>query len=299
MKIFAFQKDIQTIPDKDVELIPLSNNPTMQRVWRLLFFLKKGIVKQYAKQLKDFDKVIVYQYPLTLIANKAKKLYGNKLHYQYYDCGVAHPHLFRSFIERTYMKMFKYFLYKSISNIDSAVSISKYLSDELFKDTKFRSKVRLLTIDETRFNINVSPCMKTGKKTFLYVGRISPHKGIHLLIQAFNKVKEKIPNSELWIVGKNTFPNYQKELEALIKYPDAVKFIGYVDDKDLPKYYKASNAYTTCSLWEGFDMCIKEANACGIPAICFDLCSHPEVLKNGKLIKAGDIDAFAEAMINV
>lgn len=296
VKVFTFQHEMETI--KNVEIIPISNNPTMMRIWRLLFFMKKKLVNKYAKIISEYDKVIALQYPMTLIAKKAKIKKGKFLHYQYYDCGVAHPHLFRTFTERVYMKMFKYFLYKSISNIDSAISISQYLSNELYRETGFRSKVKLLEVNKERFNENAVPILKDEAKTFLYVGRISPHKGIHLLIQVFNKVLEKIPDAHLWIIGKNTFPAYQKELESLIK-PGSVEFLDFVKDEQLPSYYISCNAYTTCSLWEGFDLPIAEANACGKPAIAFDLCSHPEVLKNGRLIKKGDIDAFAEAMINI
>ena len=293
VKVFTFQNDMKTI--KDVELIPISKNPFLMRIWRLFFFVKKRIVNKYAKIVSGYHKVIAFQYPMTLIAKKAKEI-NKSLQYQYYDCGVAHPHLFRSFAERTYMNLFKKFLYKSISNIDSAISISRYLSDELYKDTGFRGKVKLLEADTSRFNKDVQPFEKQGK-IFLYVGRISPHKGIHLLIQAFNKVLEKIPDAKLWIIGKNTFPKYQKELEALIK--GSVEFKGFVEDKDLPRYYATCDACVTCTLWEGFDLPIVESNACGKPSIAFDICSHPEVLKIGKLIPEGDTDKFAEAMIKI
>ena len=299
VKIFTFQHEMETVPAEDVTIIPISKNPTMQRIWRLFFFIKISCVIRYVLKLRTFDKMIVYQYPMTIIANKAKKKCGKHIHYQYYDCGVAHPHLFRGLLQQTYMKLFKRFLYKSISNIDSAVSISQYLSDELYRGTGFRSKVKLLEVDKERFNEGIKPDKKDKGKLFLYVGRISPHKGLHLLIQAFNKVKEKQPNARLIIIGKNTFPQYQLELESMIKHPESVIFLGFVDDKDLPKFYATCDAYVTCSLWEGFNLPIAEVNACGKPAIAFDLCAHPEVLKNGKLVPEGDIDKFAEAMMEV
>ena len=52
----------------------------------------------------------------------------------------------------------------------------------------------------------------------------------------------------------------------------------------------------TASLWEGFNLPVAEAQACGKKVVAFDVCSHPEVVKNGLLIEKDDINAFANAI---
>lgn len=57
-----------------------------------------------------------------------------------------------------------------------------------------------------KYNIKDEPVL-------LYVGRISSHKGMHLLIEAFKLVQKQYPKTKLIIAGKHTFPNYTKNLE--------------------------------------------------------------------------------------
>ena len=70
-------------------------------------------------------------------------------------------------------------------------------------------------------------------------------------------------------------------------------------DKELPYYYAACDLYVTASLWEGFNLPVAEAQACGKRAVAFDVCSHPEVVKNGILVKENDNEAFADAVISL
>ena len=128
----------------------------------------------------------------------------------------------------------------------------------------------------------------------LYVGRLSPHKGVHLLIKTLGLVKERIPEATLVIVGKHTFDGYSKKLERMSK---GVVFAGIIPDDELPYYYRACDLYTTASLWEGYNLPVAEAQACGKKVVAFDVGSHPEVVKNGILVKKGDVKAFAEAII--
>ena len=92
----------------------------------------------------------------------------------------------------------------------------------MFKIVTFKSKIitcqeRLFTkrksyivfpsiLDSFWFDNLHQPMLDKAK--LLYVGRIAPHKGVHLLLQLFKIIKNKIPNSKLIIAGKPTFNNY-------------------------------------------------------------------------------------------
>lgn len=293
-----------TIKPKKAKLILMGmpKNPTIERIYRLFFFFDIFKIKKYAKMLKDYDRVIAYFYPMTLIAKYAKKKYG--VEYIYWDAGVTFPHLFRNFTERTYLKIFHYFMKKSVNNADGALSISKFLQKELKKETGLDSIVKYIEIDKKRFNKNVKGDeirkrynIDSKDKVFLYVGRISPHKGVHLLINAFKKVQKEIHACNLIIVGKATFDAYLKELKQTAN--KNVIFAGFVKDEELAKYYAACDVYTTASRWEGYDIPVVEAQACGKKVIAFDCCSHPEVVKNGKLVLDGNVEEFADAMIKL
>jgi len=279
----------------------MPKNPFLERLYRLFFFLDCVKIRKYGKKLKDYDLIISHQYPMNLIAAYAKKHYGVK--YIYHNHGVAYPRLFSNLPEKAYMHLFRFLTNLSVKKADSAISISKYLQKKLKEETGMNSKVVYDPIDKKRFHkgINGKKIRKKynlGKSPVcLYVGRISPHKGVHLLIKAFNLVLKEIPHAKLLIVGKPTFNQYSKKLKKISS--KSVIFAGFVPDAQLPYYYAACDVYTTASLWEGFNMTVAEAQSCGKPVVAFNLCSHPEVVKKGILVKPKNIEEFANAIIKL
>jgi len=235
------------------------------------------------------------------LAHEARKKYN--IEYIYFDHGINTMGLMDNILQKIYMKMFRHFSNMTLTNVDKAFSVSKYLSKQLYKESKIKSKVVYNQIDKKRFNKNVKGNKIIKKynlqnnKVLLYVGRIAPHKGIHLLLKSFNIIKNKIPNSKLIIVGKPTFSRYYKKLKNL-KNNDVI-YTGFVPDEDLPYYYAACDIYVTASLWEGFNLPAVEAQACGKKVVAFEIGSHPEVVKNGMLVKNKDIVSFANAVIKI
>lgn len=298
--VFTFKAGIKPKNAK-IKIIELGmpKNPFFERLYRLFFFLNCVKIKKYGKKLKNYDLIISHQYPMNLLACFAKKHY--KVRYTYHNHGVAYPKLFSNLAERAYMILFRYLTNLTTKKADSAISISKYLQKKLKDETGMNSKVVYDPIDKKRFHkgINSKKIRKKynlGKSPVcLYVGRISPHKGIHLLIKAFNLVLKKVPNAKLLIVGKPTFNRYSRRLKKISS--KSVIFTGFIPDMQLPYYYAACNIYTTTSLWEGFNMTVAEAQACGKPVVAFNLCSHPEVVKKGILVKPKNVGEFANAII--
>src|SRR3989338_3470592 len=108
-----------------------------QRLYRLFFFLDKKGMDAY-RLLKGYDKAIAHFYPMTIIACNAKKKYG--LRYVYWDHGINTTGLLDSFLQKFYMRLFRAFNNGSIQLVNQAYSVSKYLSDELWKESGIKSK---------------------------------------------------------------------------------------------------------------------------------------------------------------
>ena len=282
----------------DIVELGMPKSPFMQRLYRLFFFLDLKKMNYY-KNLKNYDVVISHFYPMNWLAYKAKKKY--KLKYVYWDHGINTTGLLDSFMQKLYMKIFLLFNNLTLKNIDEAYSVSKYLSDVLYKESGIKSKVAYNKIDKKRFNkkVNGSKIISKynlkNKKILLYVGRIAPHKGIHLLLRIFNIVKKQIPNAKLLIVGKPTFDSYFRKLRENTEKD--VIFTGFVPDEELPYYYAACNVYVTASQWEGFNLPAAEAQACGKKVVAFNIGSHPEIVKNGILVEKNNLTKFAEKVI--
>lgn len=282
-------------------VLGMPKNPVLERFYRLFMFLDAKKVNKWVNTLKGYDIIISHLYPMNILASGAKKK-NKKLKYVYHNAGVGITEAY-SFFEKLYLRIFNYFTNRTLKNADSVISISNFLREELKKEMGIDSKVEYIQIDKKRFHKGIS-----GKKireryniknepVFLYVGRISPHKGIHLLIQSFRLVQKEYPQAKLIIAGKHTFKSYTKKLEKMSD--KNIIFAGFVPDSELPYYYAACDIYATASLWEGFDMPAVEAQECGKPVVAFDVAAHPEVVKNGMLIKEKDINGFADAILRI
>ncbi|MDP7115538.1 MAG: glycosyltransferase, partial [Candidatus Woesearchaeota archaeon] len=282
------------------ETIGMPKNPTFQRIYRLFFFLNRKKIKQTVEKLKGFDKIIAYQYPMTVIAAKAKKSYGTK--YVYHDAGIAYPRLFGRFSERLYLRLFSFFTSRSIKTADEFIFISDFLRKEMMQKTGKDGEIEYVDIDHKRFNLDakgddIKKQFSLTYPTLLYVGRISPHKNVHTLIDAFNIVTDHFPDAKLLIVGKPTFTSYLKKLKKGAN--ESIIFTGFVPDEALPGYYAASDLYVTASLWEGFDIPAVEAQACGKKVVAYDIGSHKEVVKEGHLVEELTDKALASGIIDI
>ena len=119
----------------------------------------------------------------------------------------------------------------------------------------------------------------------LYAGRISPHKNLVRIIEAFSALKaelekdDKYPDLKLIIIG-----------DELSKHPDLrrtvirggvqndVRFMGFIPIEVLRIFYDAAKIFVFPSLYEGFGMPPLEAMAHGTPVVTSNTSSLPEVV---------------------
>ena len=109
----------------------------------------------------------------------------------------------------------------------------------------------------------------------LFVGTLQPRKNIERLVEAFSKLKNK--ELELVIVGKKGW-QYEEILAAPSKFgvSERVKFLDFVENKDLPSLYKNALCFVLPSLYEGFGLPVLEAMKFGCPVLTSNVSSLPE-----------------------
>ncbi len=302
--IFALAANMPPPANVTLYLLGMPQGALAQRAYRLLFPFDFAKAMRWVPKLKGFDVIYSHQYPMNYLAYLAKRFYGAK--YVFYNYGIAPPETFSGFMERIYVRIITLLANWTIKRADSAISISRYLQQQLKRETGLNSEVMYPRIDTNRFHEMIDGSRMREKHKLwnapvvLFVGRISPHKGVHLLIHAFNLVKQQVPNTKLVIVGRHTFAGYSKNLEQMSD--ESVIFTGDVSDEDLPYYYAACDVYATATLWEGFDLPLAEAHACGKPVAAFNIGPHPEVVEDGEaglLVPARDIGALARGIIRL
>jgi glycosyltransferase involved in cell wall biosynthesis len=141
---------------------------------------------------------------------------------------------------------------------------------------------------------------KLPERFILYVGRIYPMKNVRGLVEAFAKLRDRIPHS-LVICGIKHYKT-EPDFAAIDRYSlhDRVIPTGFVEEEDLPVLYSMADAFVLPSLYEGFGIPLLEAMACGCPIVTSTQGSCPEVVDGaGVLVNPRDPADIAEGIYQV
>ncbi len=146
----------------------------------------------------------------------------------------------------------------------------------------------------------------TDRFIIITIGRLWKQKNHVLLIEAFNKVFNIVNSATLLIVGEDpTDGAFRRFLESKINSlpKGANKNIFLLGQRnDIAELLLASNVFVLSSDWEGVPLTLLEAMGYGTPVVCTSVGGIPDVIKDkseGLLIKKGDCDGLAEAILRV
>ncbi len=121
----------------------------------------------------------------------------------------------------------------------------------------------------------------------LFVGVVEPRKNVKTLLQAFKLLREKHGWNKVKLVIAGT-PGWRtrrldSEVQRLRVSGDVV-FTGSVSGRDLNLIYSGADVFVFPSLYEGFGFPPLEAMATGVPVICSDSSSLPEIAGNAAVM---------------
>lgn len=139
----------------------------------------------------------------------------------------------------------------------------------------------------------------------LYAGRIDEQKGIDVLLKAFMKVKDEVPNARLRFVGKGKMLEWAKKFVINAEIQERVEFVDFVKNFQLPDLLRTAHVFvslprTTKGWAEQVGQTAEQALACGVPVVSTWSGGIPEYLAHGYgafLVRENDIDATAAAII--
>jgi glycosyltransferase involved in cell wall biosynthesis len=141
----------------------------------------------------------------------------------------------------------------------------------------------------------------SGKKIIVYLGGLSPHKGVDILLEAFPLVLARVPNAFLLLMGYPNEEHYRREV-ARMKLNDAVRVTGRVPYEDAPRYLRLGDIAVAPKRSQ------TEANgkiynymATGLPTVAFDSIMNREILGElGMYVhNLNDPRGLAEAMVEL
>lgn len=143
----------------------------------------------------------------------------------------------------------------------------------------------------------------------LYVGRLVEIKGVHVLIEAFKRLRASDPGMKLVIAGSSFFAGaatteYQRELMRLAEpVRDAIVFTGFVPHERLKHLYWRADVTVVPSIWQ--DPCplvVLEAMASGSCVVATKVGGIPELISDGQtgvLVEPDNSNAIADAVAGI
>lgn len=139
--------------------------------------------------------------------------------------------------------------------------------------------------------------------TFAFAGWLVPAKGVHILLDAFERTTHQVSDIRLEIIGDSDDAEYKAELKNVVnwqKLEPRVTFHGWRED--VLDALDTADIYVLPSFTEGIPRSIVEAMALGKPIISTTVGGVPELLDGGELgmiVPPNDSTALANAMYDM
>ncbi|MCK4592119.1 glycosyltransferase family 4 protein [Candidatus Parcubacteria bacterium] len=140
------------------------------------------------------------------------------------------------------------------------------------------------------------------KFNILFIGRLEKRKNLVNLIKAFELFKKRytlhVARYTLILAGKEGF-GFEEIKKAIQESPFSKDIIlkNYVTEKEKDELYKKADLSILPSFYEGFGLPVLEAMSYGVPVICSNTSSLPEIAGDAALlVDPNNIEEIAEAI---
>jgi glycosyltransferase involved in cell wall biosynthesis len=158
--------------------------------------------------------------------------------------------------------------------IDRYLVLNNFFGEQLTARGIARSKQRVLP----NF-VEIPDTGHTAKKPYvLFLGRLSPEKGIHTLLEAWSE----LDGITLKIAGAGELEPLVKE-QAAGRLKNRIEFLGYVEAEEKTRLLREAMATVTPSTWyENCPISVLESLAAGTPALVTSMGGLPDLVRHGK-----------------
>ena len=146
-----------------------------------------------------------------------------------------------------------------------------------------------------------------GQKVIGFIGSFYAYEGLPLLVRAFTRILERVPEARLLLVGGGPDNEKLKQLVKELGLEEQVIFTGRVPHGEVTRYYSLVDIFVYPRLHMRLTDLVTplkplEAMAQGKLVLASDVGGHRELIRdgeNGRLFRAGDEDSLASAAVDM
>lgn len=243
---------------------PNLQKPTsFNHFWRLMVALVSGNITVLKASMRNDVLYIpsVRYFYFAFFAALYYRLTGKRIIYQFHD-------LVRS--RSNQLRFVSLFITDYVHNTrigrDTVISANSYVSRKRNYILPCPTAIQSNGFEGTASNSSLK------NRSILFVGQVSRHKGVEVLIQAFKLLTGSRDGVALDIVGGCSNSQFREVFQQLISSErDEIQYWGY--RTDVSEFLKRSWVYVQPSLpsscQESFGRGVVEAMSAGVPAVCF------------------------------
>jgi glycosyltransferase involved in cell wall biosynthesis/SAM-dependent methyltransferase len=171
------------------------------------------------------------------------------------------------------------FVFEYAAGVVSATHFLKMM----FENKGYSHKIHIIHFGKDYRNIrkNVKKYTKDSEIIIGYLSSLSPHKGAHLLLDAFMQVNPK--NVRIKIYGDTSAdPDYFDILKKISRDHPGIEFCGKYDYEEMSEILDTVDIIAVPSLWwENSPLVLLRSLAHNVPAIVSDLGGLTEIIRDG------------------
>lgn len=155
-------------------------------------------------------------------------------------------------------------------------------------------------IDTKRFQPAVQSAKKQSSSLrLLTVARLSPEKGLTVLLDALSMARTQGADVHLTIVGYGPLQQALQQQTDRLQLNSCVTFAGAIGQDRIQSFYQNADAFVLSSFSEGLPVVLMEAMATGLPVIASRITGIPELVRentDGLLVPPGNVSVLADAI---
>lgn len=189
--------------------------------------------------------------------------------------------------------------HKSIERMDRLVVLTQSAHSELSAMVHPDKTDRITVIQDPLMHSSDSPIVSSlNNKNIVFVGRLSPEKGVMRLLRIWKQVCSRLNDYTLSIYGEGHMRPFMEQYIAANSLP-RVQFKGFCSD--LEEIYVHADLCCMTSDTEGFGMVLIEAMYYGVPCISFDCpVSSSEIIADaGMTVPCFEEETYASEVVKL
>lgn len=194
------------------------------------------------------------------------------------------------------------YLAQKVAAADFICCISSYGQSQLMRVSPYSQWKKLLVV-----RLGIDPDLFLSRSLprtsdcveILCVGRLTPAKGQHLLIDAVARLLEMGRQVRLRLAGAGQDESALRQHAAHLAHPESILFEGGVSPDRIRTLYEAADIFCLPSFAEGIPVALMEAMAMELPCVSTTVAGIPELITdgiNGLLVPPSDLKALVAAL---